>query len=101
MFIERNTFHLKFGTSRQAIDLWKAYLEKAHFQDDKIHVRLLSDITGRGYTLVMELSYEDYASLEPAKCTLTHLQGWKEFYQQFIPLCEYSERTQYKLEVNY
>ena len=101
MFVERNTFHLKFGTSRQAIDLWKAYLGKAHFQDDTIHARLLSDLTGRGYTLVLELSYDHYASLEPAKCTLTKLQGWKEFYQQFIPLCEYSERVQYKIELVY
>ncbi len=101
MFVERNIFHLKFGAARQALQLWKTWLEKAHFLDQHIHARLLTDITDRGYSLVLELSYETFAELEPSKCTLTKLEGWKDFYQQFIPLCEYSERTQYKLEVNY
>lgn len=101
MFVERNVFHLKFGTSRQAIALWKDYLQKAHGLNNDIHARLLTDLTGRGYTIVLELSYDNYAGLEPSKCLLTQQQGWKEFYQQFNPLCEYSERTQYKLEVNY
>jgi hypothetical protein len=101
MYVERNVFHLKFGAARQAINLWKDYLEKAHFLNDRIHVRLLTDITGRGYSLVLELSYETFAELEPSKCSLTKLEGWPAFYQQFIPLCEYSERKQFKLEVNY
>ena len=101
MFVERNVFHLKFGTSKQAITLWREYLQKAHSLNNEIHARLLTDLTGRGYTIVLELSYDNYAGLEPSKCLLTQQPGWKEFYQQFIPLCEYSERTQYKLEVSY
>ena len=101
MFVERNVFHLKFGSSKQAITLWKEYLQKAHGLNNEIHARLLTDLTGRGYTIVLELSYDNYAGMEPSKCLLTQQAGWKEFYQQFIPLCEYSERTQYKLEVSY
>ena len=101
MFVERNVFHLKFGAARQALSLWKPFLEKAHYLNPAIHARLLTDITGRGYSLVLELGYETFAELEPSKCTLTSLEGWKEFYQQFIPLCEFSERTQYRLEVSY
>ncbi|MCW3110571.1 MAG: hypothetical protein JWQ09_5077 [Segetibacter sp.] len=101
MFVERNVFHLKFGNARQAVSLWKEYLEKAHNLNNSLNIRLLTDLTGRGYTIVLELSYEDYAALEPSKCMLTKQEGWKEFYQQFIPLCESTERTQYKLEVAY
>lgn len=101
MFIERNVFHIKFGASKQAVGLWKEYLQKVHGLDNAIHARLLTDITGRGYTIVLELSYSNYEELEPSKCSLTKKEGWKEFYQQFIPLCEYSERTQYKLESDY
>ena len=101
MYVERNVFHLKFGAARQAIIMWKDYLEKAHKLNNNIHARLLSDVTGRGYTIVLELSYDSFAELEPSLCSLTKTEGWKEFYQQFIPLCEFSERTQYKLEVNY
>lgn len=101
MFIERNVFHLKFGLAKQALVLWKEYLRKVQSTDQHIHARLLSDITGHGYTIVLELSYENFADLEPARCLLTKQDGWKEFYQQFIPLCEYAERTQYKLELAY
>jgi len=101
MFVERNIFHLKFGTAKQAVKLWKDYLQKAHAFNNNVHARLLTDLTGRGYTIVLELSYEEYAGLEPSKCLLTQHQDWKDFYQQFVPLCEFSERTQYKLEIAY
>src|SRR3954453_2093962 len=101
MYVERNLFHLKFCSSRQAILLWKEYLEKAHNRDSSLRMRLLTDITGRGYTIVLELLYPDYQHLEPATCPLTKQEGWKDFYQQFIAVCEYSERTQFKLEVEY
>jgi hypothetical protein len=101
MFVERNIFHLKFGMAKQAVTLWKDYLQKARGVDNNIHARLLTDITGRGYSIILELSYETYAELEPAKCSLIQKEGWKDFYQQFIPLCEYSERTQYKLELSF
>jgi hypothetical protein len=101
MFVERNVFHLKFGMAKGAIIVWKEYLQKVQSSNQNIHARLLTDITGRGYTIVLELSYEQYAALEPAKCLLTKQEGWQEFYQQFIPLCEYAERTQYKLEMDF
>jgi len=101
MFVERNIFHLKFGMAKQAVTLWKDYLQMASTLDKGIHARLLTDLTGRGYSIILELSYETYAELEPAKCLLTQKEGWKDFYQQFIPLCEYSERTQYKLELSF
>jgi hypothetical protein len=101
MFIERNVFHLKFGAAKDAVSLWKNYLLKVQNSQQQIHARLLTDLTGRGYTIILELMYENYAELEPSKCSLTKQEGWKEFYQQFTPLCEYSERTQYKLEIGF
>lgn len=101
MFIERNVLHLKFGMAKDAIVLWKEYLQKIQDTNQSIHARLLTDITGRNYTIVLELSHTNYEDLEPAKCLLTKQEGWKAFYQQFIPLCEFSERTQYKLEVDF
>ena len=100
MFIERNIFRLKFGKSGQALALWKAFLEEARPNTTGLHIRLLTDLTGRSYSIVLELGYETYAELEPSKCRLTQLPQWKEFYQQFIPLCESSERTLYKTEIS-
>jgi hypothetical protein len=100
MFIERNEFHLKFGTAAEAKALWKDFLGKAVKENPSIKARLLSDLTGRGYTIVLELAYPTYAELEPSQCLLTNLPGWKAFYNQFIPLCEASHRTLYKLETS-
>ena len=99
MYVERNIFYLKFGNARAAIDMWKAYLQRVHERNNKIFARLLTDVSGSGYTLVLELSYETFAEAEPSQCRLTHETDWKEFYQQFIPLCEKSERTYYKLQL--
>jgi hypothetical protein len=101
MFIERNTFYLKFGSGRMALQLWKEYLEQIRQTDHNVHVRLCTDLTGPAYVLVVELMYPTYAELEPSRCRLTQKPSWKEFYQQFIPLCEKSERTLYKLELSY
>jgi hypothetical protein len=101
MYVERNVFHLKFGLAKSALGQWKTFLEKAHFKNDDIHVRLLTDLTGPAYVIILELSYSSYAELEPSECLLTKDPDWKEFYQSFIPLCEKSERTLYKLAVSY
>ena len=97
MFIERNVFHLKFGHSKEAVNKWKKYLEKVSADDKSIHVRLLTDLSGRGYTLVLEQIFETYAELEPSKCALVNRADWKAFYQEFILHCEFSERTLYEL----
>ncbi len=96
MFIERNTFHLKFGAGKEALRLWSDYLRSACEADPKLQVRLLTDLTGDAYVLVLEISYETYAELEPSLCRLTRQPGWKEFYEQFILLCERSHRVLYK-----
>jgi hypothetical protein len=75
-----------------------AYIEAvAREADPAIRARLLTDLTGPAYVLVLELEYDHYADLEPARCPLTQQAGWKPFYQQFIPLCERSERTLFKV----
>ena len=101
MFIERNVFHLKFGQAKEAVNKWRKYLEKVTAEDKSIHVRLLTDLSGRGYTLVLEQIFNTYAELEPSKCTLVNRVDWKTFYDEFIPHCEFSERTLYQLQVEY
>ncbi len=95
MFIERNVFHLKFGLGKPATDLWRAFLHTVPAQSD-FRIRLLSDLSGPAYVLVLELAYGTYAELEPSRCRLTQLPGWRAFYEQFIPMCERSERTLYR-----
>lgn len=97
-YLERNVFHLKFGASKEAVPMWKEYLRKVHQRDDKIQARLLTDVSGPAYTLVLELTYETFAEAEPSVCRLTNQPDWKEFYQRFIPLCEKAERMYYRIQ---
>jgi hypothetical protein len=99
MFVERNVFHLKFGQAKPAVTLWKDYLEKVHRENNTIHVRMLTDLSGQGYSLIMEQLFDTYAQMEPGACPLVNRPDWKEFYQQFIPYCESSERTLYKMQL--
>ena len=101
MYIERNVFQLKFGAGRQSLEMWKEYLTHVQQDDDQIHVRLLTDVSGKGYTLIFEQSFSAFAEAEPSKCRLVNRSDWKEFYTKFIPLCESSERTYYKLQIGF
>ena len=101
MYVERNVFQLKFGSSREAIPMWKEYLQRVQQRDSKVHARLLTDVSGSAYTLILELEYESFEEMEPSQCRLTNQPDWKEFYQRFTPLCEKSERTYYKLQLSF
>ena len=99
MIVERNEFRLKFGTSAVALNLWKDYLTVVRQEDPQIHVRILTDISGPAYTLIVELIHETFGEAEPTRCRLVQRNDWKDFYQKFIPLCEGSQRTYYKQQL--
>lgn len=99
MIVERNEFQLKFGASAQALSLWKEYLSTVRQEDSKVHVRLMTDISGPAYTLIFEQLHETFSEAEPTRCRLVQRSDWKAFYQKFIPLCEHSNRTFYSLQL--
>jgi hypothetical protein len=101
MYVERNVFNLKFGASKDAIPMWKEYLQRVHQRDPNVHVRLLTDVSGPAYSLILEIEYESFNAMEPSECRLTNQPDWKEFYQKFIPLCEKAERTYYKTQLQF
>lgn len=99
MYIERNEFQLKFGGAKEALPMWKEYLSTVHGRDKDIHFRLLTDVSGPGYVIILEIEYETFEEAEPSKCKLTHQQDWREFYSKFIPYCESSKRTYYRQQL--
>ena len=101
MYIERNEFQLKFGGAKEALPMWKEYLTKVHGRDKDIHFKLLTDVSGPGYVIILEIEYQTFAEAEPSQCKLTHQEDWKDFYSKFIPFCESTKRTYYKLQIAY
>jgi hypothetical protein len=102
MIIERNEFRLKFGKAREAISLWCSIIEASKEWGDKSpRMRLLTDISGPAYTLVVEMFLKDLTEINPKNYFWVTHQKFQDLYQQFVPLCEYSERTYFRIEAEY
>lgn len=91
MYIIREIFHLQFGSYREA----KALIDEAMQKNLLLQPpgsRILTDFTGEGYRLIIELPYPTLADYE--KGLKKELSGtdWKGWYEKFKILVRYSER---------
>lgn len=91
MIVTRDVFHLKFGMAREAKGLLsdgKKIMEKNGYKID----RILTDLTGKSYRLIMEIRFESLAEYEKALKSTLSADEWKRWYEKFIPLVDSSER---------
>jgi hypothetical protein len=97
MMIERNEFRIRFGKMKEAKAIWLEICQSLK-SDKDIKIRMMTDLTGPSYTLVVESELKDFIHIGLQQ------EKWKsnnrivELYQQFIPICESSERVLYHLE---
>ena len=94
MIVVRNVFQLKMGKAREAVALMKEGLaiQKRILTGMEFSTRLLTDVTGPFYTLVLEITLPNLASLE---ATLPRIMGdkdWQANYQKMVPLVESGHR---------
>jgi hypothetical protein len=90
MILVRDIFQLKFGKSREAIELWKegiALMGKSGFKPD----RFLTDLSGPYYTFVMEHVYDNLSHYEN-KSKETRNDEWRNWYHKFSELVESGRR---------
>jgi hypothetical protein len=88
MVIVRNVFRLKFGKAREAAAVMKEAIAIQKRLGVEAGQRLLTDMTGPFYTLILELTLP---SLAAAETTLSKVMADKEFhanYERFVPLVE-------------
>jgi hypothetical protein len=66
MLVVRNVFQLEFGKAKEAVALMKEGLaiQKRVLPDVEFSTRLLTDVSGPFYTLVLELTVPNLAALE-------------------------------------
>lgn len=91
MIIVRNVFRLKFGKAKEV---------KAIMQDSKKimnesqlkNSRVLFDVVGPAYTMVLENSYGSLADFEKEMSTMFSKPEWGAWYQRLTPLVEQSYR---------
>ena len=91
MILVRDIFQLKFGKAREASALLKEGMK--HIKDmGSSSIRLLTDLTGPFYTLVMESTFENLSEFEKSLRNETADEQWKVWYQKFIPLVDSGRR---------
>jgi hypothetical protein len=91
MIVVRDIFNLKFGKTRDAMTLWQ---DGTKFlpQTGASPARLLTDVTGDYYTVVLESTFNSLADYEKAHSQTGQSKEWHEWYQKFTPLVESGRR---------
>ena len=94
MIVIRNVFQLKFGKAREAVALMKEGLaiQKRVLAGTDFSARVLTDVTGPFYTLVLELTVPNLATFETSAPRLFGDKDWQANYQQMAPLVESGHR---------
>lgn len=91
MFIVREIFHLQFGRYREAKEMLDEAMQK-HLLLQPQGSRILTDFTGEGYRLILELPYQTLADYETDLKKELGESGWKDWYERFKQLVRFSER---------
>jgi hypothetical protein len=93
MIVVRNVFRLKFGKSKEAVALLKEGIAMQRRAGVEMKQRLMTDLVGTFYTLVLELTVSNMAELEANMPKAMGDKDWQANYQKFSALVEsgYSE----------
>ena len=97
MLVVRDIFHLRFGRAREAIELLERGSEILAAANYPV-VRILADVTGEYYTLVMETEVESIAAWEQGMAETPELTEWQEIYRnEFVPLVRHGRREIFRV----
>jgi hypothetical protein len=97
MILVRNVFRLKFGKAREAIALCQEGLSVIRRSGMPGEARLLTDLTGPFYTLVLEMTHDSLADMEREARQEMGDQEWRAWYQRFVPLVESGYREMFTI----
>ncbi len=84
MVVIRNVFRLKFGKAREAVALFKEgiAIQKRVGAGRDFSTRLLTDVTGPFYTVILELTVPSLAAFEAEAPRLMGDKEWQANYQK-------------------
>jgi len=91
MILVRDIFQLKFGKAKEAMTMLREGLKiaaKGGYTPD----RLLTDLTGEYYTLIMEGVFANLSEFEKTLTAEMASDEWKQWYQKFTPLVDSGRR---------
>jgi hypothetical protein len=90
MIVVRNVFQLKFGKAKEAVAIAKesVAIQKKVLTGVEFSTRLLTDVTGPFYTLVLELTVPSLTTFESYAPRLFADKDWQANYQKMAPLVD-------------
>lgn len=97
MIIVRNTFRLKFGKAREALAIMKEGVTLQQRAGVDVSQRLMTDMTGPFYTIVLELTLPNLAALEATLPKVMADKDWHANYEKLVPLVESGHREIFNL----
>jgi hypothetical protein len=99
MVVIRNVFRLKFGKAREAVALFKEgiAIQKRSGAGVDFSTRLLTDVTGPFYTVVLELTVPSLGAFEADAPKLMGDKDWQANYQKVGALVESGYREIFTL----
>ncbi len=86
MIVVRDIFRLKFGKAKEAVALWKDFLPEMEKSTGRTF-RMLTDLTGEYYTLVLEGTYKNLGEYEAVQSDRRN-DVFAEFYPKFVQLVD-------------
>ena len=95
MILVRNIFQVKFGRMKEAKELWKEGLK---FVNPSSRPRLLTDLTGPFYTLVLDTTHKDLQAMAADMQGEMNQAAFGAWYQKFIPLVDSGSREMFTIE---
>lgn len=95
MILVRQVYHLKFGMSEQAVKLLKELLQE--FMPDT-RAMILSDISGRDFTVVLEGEFESLQNWEDQRQEGYRNPEFADWFGQFQDVVETSFTELYNIE---
>jgi hypothetical protein len=92
MIVIRNSFRLKFGKAKDALAAIKEAVAVQKKAGSNFSYRILSDLTGPFYTLVLEVTAPSLAAMEAEMPKNMSLPDFQTAYQKFVQFVECGER---------
>jgi hypothetical protein len=97
MIVIRNVFHLKFGKAKEAVALLKESVAIQLKAGAPFTARILTDLTGPFYTLVLELTVKSLREFETAAPKAMSNPDFQANYQKFVLLVDSGHREIFTL----
>jgi hypothetical protein len=96
MILVRDIFQVKFGRMKEAKTLWVDAL-KSFPAHGGSRPRLLTDLTGQYYTLVLESTFKDLSDYETFTRTEMSSSGMSTMYPKFVLLVDSGRREMFTI----